>query len=77
MTYCFLSLKVIFPEIWREEAQRHLDEMKRTLLSRNLSAKRDMSPFAHENSIRSFPVPNVANVEASPGSHFPHNVLLS
>nr|XP_018679603.1 PREDICTED: heterogeneous nuclear ribonucleoprotein U-like protein 1 isoform X1 [Musa acuminata subsp. malaccensis] len=63
--------EVIFPEIGREEAQRHLDEMKRTLLSPNLSAKRDLSPFAHEHSIRSFPVPNVATVEASPVSHFP------
>ncbi|KAJ8493506.1 hypothetical protein OPV22_015227 [Ensete ventricosum] len=55
--------EVIFPEIGREEAQRLLDEMKRTLLSPNLSAKRDLSPFAHEHSIRSFPT-----VEASPGA---------
>lgn len=77
MTYCFLPLKVFFPEIGREEAQRHLDEMKHTLLSPNLSAKRDLSPFAHEHSIQSFPVPNVTTVEASPVSHFPRNVLLS
>ncbi|URD73105.1 heterogeneous nuclear ribonucleoprotein U-like protein [Musa troglodytarum] len=60
--------EVIFPEIGREEAQRHLDEMKRMRQSPNLSAKRDLPPFAHEHSIRSFPVPNVATVEASPGA---------
>ncbi|XP_020692795.2 heterogeneous nuclear ribonucleoprotein U-like protein 1 isoform X1 [Dendrobium catenatum] len=56
--------EVIFPELGREEAQRHLDEMKRALPpSSNTNIKHELSPFSRERHAQSFPRPLVANKE--------------
>ncbi|XP_038972370.1 heterogeneous nuclear ribonucleoprotein U-like protein 1 isoform X2 [Phoenix dactylifera] len=65
--------EVIFTELGGEEAQRHLDEMKRSLGSPNLNQKRDFSPYSRESSVQSFSTPYVADKVAATatGGHWP------
>ncbi|WOL03444.1 hypothetical protein Cni_G12164 [Canna indica] len=60
--------EVVFPELGREEAQRHLNEMKSALVSPSLNAKRDLSALSRDSSIQSFPSHVVANTDTNSGA---------
>ncbi|KAL5774597.1 hypothetical protein ACOSP7_012154 [Xanthoceras sorbifolium] len=57
--------KVMFVELDREEAQRHLDEMKHALGSAsNSNLQTNYSPYSHESFVESFARPSLKNQRA-------------
>ncbi|KAJ6849327.1 heterogeneous nuclear ribonucleoprotein U-like protein 1 [Iris pallida] len=70
--------EVIFPELGRDEAQRHLNEMKSALKSPNLNAKTNFSPFSRQSSIPISSVPVINKEITSAVGHWPtsHSVPL-
>ncbi|XP_020268698.1 heterogeneous nuclear ribonucleoprotein U-like protein 1 [Asparagus officinalis] len=72
--------EVIFTELGREEAQRHLDEMKCELRSAsNLTAKPNFSPNSRASSVQSFSCPVFMNKGVTPavGGHWPYHQSAS
>nr|CAD1832157.1 unnamed protein product [Ananas comosus var. bracteatus] len=65
--------EVIFPELGREEAERHLDEMKCALGSPSINFKRGCTPYSREGSIQSVSNRSVVSKEAAsvPGDQCP------
>lgn len=56
--------KVMFVELDRGEAQRHLDELKRALGSAsNPNIQSNYSPYSGKNSVESFARPSLKNKE--------------
>ena len=59
--------KVIFTELGRVEAQRHLDEMKNQLKYPNLNARTNFSPYSRGSSVQSFSSRVAMDKEATSG----------
>uniref|UniRef100_A0A1D1ZDK4 Heterogeneous nuclear ribonucleoprotein U-like protein 1 n=1 Tax=Anthurium amnicola TaxID=1678845 RepID=A0A1D1ZDK4_9ARAE len=61
--------QVMFPELGRGEAQRHLEEMKRALRSpSNLSGRATFSPYSRESSVQLFNSPSSVTNRVFPAS---------
>lgn len=73
ITDAFDNVKVIFPELGREEAERHLDEMKCALGSPSINFKRGCTPYSREGSIQSVSNRSVVSKEADSGVAFSFN----